>query len=515
MTTLAVTNISKTFATQTVLKNVDLSIDRGEVRGLIGQNGSGKSTLIKILAGYHNPDEGGEIRVDGERLAESSPAASDAAGLRFVHQDLGLVAALNTVENLALGPGFTHRRAGLINWAQERRSAAEALARLGHDIDVSLPVGELPMASRTAVAVARALSPRNGDARVLVLDEPTATLPAIEVQRLFELVRRVSEAGVSVVFVSHRLDEVVENCSKTTVLRDGALVATTDMQGVKESDLVELMIGQQMDSYDRPVVREHELGAPAIEIDHLSARTIDDVSITVSAGEVVGIAGITGSGREEFAPAVFGGVGRDGSIEVNGRVVPRLRPDLSIKAGLGLVPAERHTNAIFPTADVRENLSIVNLPSLTKRGLLRVQDELREVSTWLAKLDVRPQEPGRMIATLSGGNQQKVVIARWLRQNPAVLILDEPTQGVDVCAKADIHALVDEAASVGTAVIVASTESEELARLCDRVLVLRSGRIAVELTGSQVTTERITAATLDSKFSDTAASAAPDQPSLI
>jgi ribose transport system ATP-binding protein len=511
MTTLTVSNISKTFATQQVLNNVDLSLDPGEVRGLIGQNGSGKSTLIKILAGYHTPDAGGQIHVSGDPLAEGSPAASDAAGLRFVHQDLGLVAALDTVENLALGPGFSNKRAGLINWAHERRSATEALVRLGHEIDVTRPVGELPMASRTAVAVARALSARNGRAKVLVLDEPTANLPATEVKRLFDLVRRVSAAGVAVVFVSHRLDEVVANCSKTTVLRDGALVTTTPMEGLNESDLVELMIGQRVDAYDRPAVRGHEIGAPAIEIDNLSARTINQVSVTVSAGEVVGIAGITGSGREEFATAVFGGTDRSGSVKVNGRVVPRLRPDRSIDAGVGLVPAERHANAIFPSAVVRENLSIVNLPGLTRRGLLHMKDEVNAVKTWLAKLDVRPPDPNRMIATLSGGNQQKVVIARWLRQSPQVLILDEPTQGVDVGAKADIHALVDEAASEGAAVIVASTESEELARLCDRVLVLRAGRIAVELTGDQVTTERITAATLTSKLSDTAASAAHTQ----
>jgi ribose transport system ATP-binding protein len=502
MTTLTVRNISKTFATQTVLKNVDLSLGAGEVRGLIGQNGCGKSTLIKILAGYHTPDPGGEIQVAGEHLGEGSPAASDAAGLRFVHQDLGLVPTLDTVENLALGPGFRNRRAGLIRWARERRSATEALGALGHDIDVTRPVRELPMASRTAVAVARALSTQNGTARVLVLDEPTANLPATEVERLFEVVRRVAASGVAVVFVSHRLDEVVANCTTTTVLRDGALVATLAMDGAKESDLVELMVGQRVDAYDRPVAGDRQPGASVIEIDHLSGRTIHDLSITVRAGEVVGIAGITGSGREEFAPAVFGGADRSGSVTVGGQVVPRRRPDRAIAAGVGLVPAERHANAIFPAAVVRENLSIVNLPRLTRRGLLRLKDESAEVRTWLAKLDVRPADPDRMIATLSGGNQQKVVIARWLRQHPLVLILDEPTQGVDVGAKADIHALVDEAAAGQAAVIVASTESEELARLCDRVLVLRAGHVAVELTGDQVTADRITAATLDSRFSD-------------
>ena len=497
---LSVSNLSKTFFGQRVLSSVDLTVDPGEVHGLIGQNGSGKSTLIKLLAGYHVPDPGGEVHVDGKALALGSPAASEASGLRFVHQDLGLVESLDAIENLALGPGYASTRLGLISWSRERRDAERTLGRLGHDIDVTRPVRELPMASRTAVAVARALSSRSGEPKVVVLDEPTASLPPHETRLLLDLVSRVSAIGVAVVFVSHHLEEVIAACSRVSVLRDGVLVASTPVAGNVAADLVELMLGQRIDRYDVAPARVGATGPARLVVDGLATTALHGISFTVGAGEIVGLAGLTGSGREEAAPAIFGGLSRQGIVSVSGRVVPPLRPDRSIAAGLGLVPADRHANAVFAGAAVRENLSVVNLRALAPRGLIQARREQAEVGFWLGKVDVRPPQPERLIATLSGGNQQKVILARWLRQNPQVLILDEPTQGVDVGAKAEIHVLVDAAAAAGAAVLVASTESEELARLCDRVLVLRSGRIAASLEGPQVSAAKITAATLDSGF---------------
>ena len=504
---LSVSNLSKTFFGQRVLSDVDLAVDAGEIHGLIGQNGSGKSTLIKVLAGYHVPDPGGEIRVDGKVLAPGSPAASEASGLRFVHQDLGLVESLSTVENLALGPGYASTRLGLISWPRERRVAEQTLGRLGHDIDVTRPVGELPMASRTAVAVARALSSRSGEPKVVVLDEPTANLPPHETELLLDLMHRVSAIGVAVVFVSHHLEEVIAACSRVSVLRDGVLVANAPIAGNVAADLVEMMIGQRIGLYDTALARARTAPARAgaagpakLVIDGLATTAIHGISFTVGAGEIVGLAGLTGSGREEAGPAIFGGLSRQGMVSVSGQLVPPRRPDRSIAAGLGLVPADRHANAVFAGAAVRENLSVVNLRALAPRGLIQTRREQAEVGFWLGKVDVRPPQPERLISTLSGGNQQKVILARWLRQNPQVLILDEPTQGVDVGAKAEIHALVDAAAEAGAAVLVASTESEELARLCDRVLVLHGGRITARLEGPRVSAGAITAATLDSGF---------------
>jgi ribose transport system ATP-binding protein len=354
------------------------------------------------------------------------------------------------------------------------------------------------MASRTAVAVARALSSRSGEPKVVVLDEPTASLPPHETRLLLDLVARVSAIGVGVVFVSHHLNEVIAACSRVSVLRDGVLVASAPIAGSSAADLVEMMIGQRIDLYDAAPARAGATGPARLVVDGLATAALHGISFAVGAGEIVGIAGLTGSGREEAATAIFGGLPRQGTVSVSGRPVPPHRPDRSIAAGLGLVPADRHANAVFAGAAVRENLSVVNLRALAPRGLIQTGREQAEVGFWLDKVDVRPADPERLISTLSGGNQQKVILARWLRQNPQVLILDEPTQGVDVGAKAEIHALVDAAAEAGAAVLVASTESEELARLCDRVLVLHSGRITASLEGPQVTATRITAATLDS-----------------
>jgi ribose transport system ATP-binding protein len=496
---LRLSQLSKTFVGQQVLSDVSLTVGAGEVHGLIGENGSGKSTLVKILAGYHAPDPGGTVTVADEPVEPGSPASSEARGLRFVHQDLGLVESLNAVENLALGPGYRRSRTGFINWRRERDEAHAALRRFGHDVDVTVPVGELPMSSRTAIAVVRALSARKGEPRVLVLDEPTANLPSHESQLLFQLIHRVSGSGVAVVLVSHRLDEIVANCSRVSVLRDGVLVWSGELAGRNQSDLVELMIGQQVDAAAVPLPPRAG-AAPVLAVRGLTTATIAELSVEVGAGEVVGIAGITGSGREEAAPAIFGGTPRSGTVTVGGRLVPALRPDRAIASGVGLVPAQRHTNAIFPDAVVRENVSVAGLRSRSTGWLIRPGAERAGIQEWLRRLDVRPPDPERMIITLSGGNQQKVVLARVLRQHPKVLILDEPTQGVDVGAKAEIHALVDEAARDGAAVVVASTESEELARLCTRVLVLQGGRVASVLEGADITTERITAATLDTEF---------------
>jgi len=308
----------------------------------------------------------------------------------------------------------------------------------------------------------------------------------------------VSAIGVAVVFVSHHLDEVLAACSRVSVLRDGVLAACRPIAGESAADLVELMIGQRLDAYDVPPARAGGAHAAKLVVEGLATSTIRDISFVVGTGEIVGIAGLTGSGREEAAPAIFGGLARRGTVSVSGQPVPQQRPDRSIAAGIGLVPADRRANAVFPGAAVRENLSVVNLAALAPRGLIQARREQSEIQSWLRKVDVRPPDPERVIALLSGGNQQKVVLARWLRQNPQVLILDEPTQGVDVGAKAEIHALIDAAAEAGAAVLVASTESEELARLCDRVLVLRGGRITARLDGPKISASRITAATLDS-----------------
>jgi ribose transport system ATP-binding protein len=492
--TLSIRGLSKTFQGQRALIDVDLDVEPGEIRALVGENGCGKSTLIKILAGFHEPDSGA-VEVAGVPLALADAGAADAAGLRFVHQDLGLVANLDTIDNLALGHGYTLGRDRRIHWQREARSARAALSALGYHLDVRKPVGGLSISERTAVAIARALSPHRSEPTMLVLDEPTANLPAAEADRLFALVRTVRERGVAVLFVSHHFDEVFAVADSVTVLRDGRLVDTRPVQGLSERELVELVVGRTLEVHE-PNPAAVAAAAVALELRELSGAIVHSLNVDVHAGEVVGIAGITGSGREELAGMIFGGRARSGTVRVGDDVVPPQRPDRAISAGMGLVPAERHANAAFLSASLRENVTMVDLRRNIVGGLLRRTRERSDTNVWLERLSVKPARPEAVMSALSGGNQQKVVLARWLRQQPRVLVLDDPTQGVDIGAKTEIHALIDTAASEGTAVVVLSSDHEELARLCHRVLVLRSGTVVDEIRPPALSAGHLTASTI-------------------
>jgi ribose transport system ATP-binding protein len=493
---LHVKGLSKTFTGQRALIDVDLELQPGELRALVGQNGCGKSTLIKVLAGYHEPDPGAEVLVDGKALALGVAGAGDHAGLRFVHQDLGLVPTLDACDNLALGHGYERNRAGLIAWRREHKLAHQALADLGYEIDVRQPASHLVISERTAIALARALSPRSTPPRVLVLDEPTANLPANEISRMFDVVRAVRDRGVAVLFVSHHLDEVFSLCETVTVLRDGRHVVTRPVEGLDEQALIGLMIGRTLERYEVGEGAAERQGEAVLRARGLTTGVLAGIDLDVRAGEVVGVAGITGSGREQIAMALFGGIDRTGTVSVGDRVVEAHRPDRAVDAGVALVPAERHANAAFLDSTLRENVSIVSPGDFLRRGLLNRRKEVSDVTSWLQKLKVKPPQPERALATLSGGNQQKVMLARWLRQKPAVLVLDEPTQGVDVGAKADIHALVDDAALQGAAVVVVSTDHTELTRLAERIVILRNGRVADVLHRPHIDPDRITAATI-------------------
>lgn len=490
---LQVHGASKTFGTTRVLRDVDLQIRPGEVRALVGENGSGKSTLVKVLAEYHIPDDDTTVTVGGTAIVPHHPGASDGAGLRFVHQDLALVGNLSTVENLGLGRGYTNATARPVRWAQRRRDAAHVMAGLGYHLDVDLPVARLQASERTAVAVARAVAPHRSPAKVLVLDEPTANLPGVEVERLFALVRRVKGAGVAILFISHHLNEVFELCDSVSVLRGGALVGTCHVREVTDTALVEMMTGHQVSratasaTATRPQV--------VLSVQDLSGLTVQGIDLQVSSGEIVGVAGITGSGREAVARLLFGAAPRSGTVNVDDAPLPAHRPDLSVATGMALVPADRPKNAVITGLDVGENVSIARPTDFVRRRVFRRRLETAEVTRWLRQLDVRPQKPRKPCAQLSGGNAQKVVLARWLRLRPTVLILDEPTQGVDVGAKEDIHRLVENAAGDGCAVLVCSTDSEELARLCHRVIVLVRGRVGRELT-APLRAEEITATSI-------------------
>jgi ribose transport system ATP-binding protein len=493
---LDVRDLSKTYPGQVALNHASLQVRPGEVHALVGQNGSGKSTLIKLLGGYVKADHGGHVRLLGQQVDLWSPPLEQRQLIRIVHQDLGLVPTLSTVENLGLGRGFAKGFAGRLLWRREVRRAQELLLRFGLAPDVRQPVGQLSAAERAAVAIVRALQDWDvGTTGLLVLDEPTASLNRGEVQALFREVRRVAELGVGVLFVSHALDEVLELADRVTVLRDGNVVAAgIDASTLDPSALVELIVGRKAsDLY--PTTRP-EVGKELLEAEMIYGITLRGLTFKLYTGEVLGFAGLVGSGREEVASSLFGATPRfAGKVLLNKKKV-FASPRDSVKAGLALVPADRKSAGLDPQERLVEHVPLPRLGTAQGRFRIRHRQLRRDVAQWVEQLDVQPPLLGRRMEKFSGGNQQKAVLARWLRTEPKVLLLDEPTQGVDVGAKAAIYQQITDAASRGLGVVIASSDAEELVHLCHRVLIMRSGAVAAELTGPTLTEERLVAETL-------------------
>jgi ribose transport system ATP-binding protein len=476
---------------------VDFVVQPGEVHALIGENGSGKSTLIKTLAGYPDPDAYEKAEVDGEPFTLGSSSEAGSLGLRFIHQNLGLLENMSALENCSLARGFPTAPGYRIRWGQERRRVHDLLLEFGVDIDPDVPVGRLKPAERTAVAIVRALQDWEHTARLLVLDEATASLPPPEVAHLFSVIRQVTAKGIGVVYVSHRLDEVFEIADQVTVIRDGRNVATKAIGDLDHDELVSLMIGRPVEAlFAEPPPPSTDV---VLSVRNLSGDEVEDLSFDARAGEIVGFAGILGSGREEVADLLFGArPALTGTVTINGAVAHDLAPEDAIALGMGMVPSDRGARGALSTFSITENMTITRLRGLTRGGRIRRGAERAEAKRWVDRFEIRPGRIDAALGTLSGGNQQKVILAKWLRIDPTVLVLDEPTHGVDVGAKAAIYQLIADRARDGLAVVICSTESEELAHVCDRVLVLRGGRVVVELEGAALTAERITREVLGS-----------------
>lgn len=485
---LEVRGVRKSFAGVPVLRDVDLVIRPSSVHALAGHNGSGKSTLIKALAGFHSPDSEVTTVSFGRPFLLGDYAAASRAGLRFVHQDLGLVEQLDTVDNLALGAGFPLRLGGTIRWREATRRARSALAELGYDFDVRVPVGLLSAAERTGVAIARALQRWSGRPSVIVLDEPTAAMPAPEVDRLFGAIRRLRDQGLGILYVTHHLEEILALADEVTVLRNGEVVMSREVRGLIHKDLVTAIVGRQLAASmdNNPQANVGPAPRRVLEVEDLRTAHIHGVSLSVGAGEIVGLAGISGSGRDEVLPAIVGGIGRGGTIRVGEVVVPPRRPRAAIRAGLGFVPANRSRSALLPDFNAATNLTISSVQRYVRLGLLNHRSEVEDSLAWFHQLDVKPSNPRAPILTLSGGNQQKIIVGRWLRCVPHILALDEPTQGVDVGARQTIYLSLQQATERGGGVLISSSDSEELAAICHRVIVIVGGRIVAELTGTQL-----------------------------
>lgn len=502
--------VSKSFGSQVALCDVRLDVAQGEVHGLIGQNGSGKSTLIKLLAGVYAPDAG-HAQVWGHSIPLGDPKAARQHGLRFVHQDLGLIPSMTSVENLGLGRGYATGRSRRILWSKERTRAAKAIERLGFSIDLHRPVSELSLAERSIVAIARAVEGCEDTGCLLVLDEPTAALSTQECDRLFDVMRGLRQQGHAILFVSHHLDEVLEECDRVSALRNGRNAGTFHCAEVSRDRLAEAVVGTSVDvssTRTSTVGAAPDLSSSGLRVVGLSANGVHDLSFEIRPGEILGVAGLSGSGRDAIAPALIGAVPREGVVECAGRTVTAKSPGRAWSAGMAYLPGDRAAMGVLPELSVRENMMLARLRPHIGGVRLSASAEDREADEWLARLGVRPRRPGVTMSTLSGGNQQKVLAARALRTRPRVLIADDPTAGMDLGAKADLHAILEQAADHGLAILLASTDSAELARLANRVLVMHAGCVAgvIEVHGeadeARIDHAQLTAATFGTESAE-------------
>jgi len=481
---LAMRGIEKRFAGVPALAGASLEVGRGEVHALIGQNGAGKSTLIKLLTGYHARDAG-EALFDGRPVAFTSPGEAQRAGISTIYQEINLVPYRSAAENICLGR--ERRRFGLLDWRAMHAEAEGLLARFGVHVDVRRPVMAFPTAVQQMVAIARAVAFK---AALVIMDEPTSSLAEREVEVLFDVIRRLKASGVSVIFVSHKLDELYAVCDRVTVMRDGRTVRTGAMGEMTRLDLVTTMLGRELEqalhgAQDGPARTD----APALlEVRGLRAGPkVRGVSLDVREGEIVGLAGLLGAGRTETARAVFGaGPAEGGTIRLPGGGAPGTSAD-AIRAGLGFVSEDRKLEGIVPDMSVRENLTLALLPQLARGGVVDEAKARAVAGRFIARLGIRCAGPDQPMRELSGGNQQKVLLARWLCMNPRLLILDEPTRGIDVGAKAEILGLVRELSRGGLGVLMISSELEELVEAASRIFVLRDGRSVAELAGAGIT----------------------------
>ncbi|WP_394847687.1 sugar ABC transporter ATP-binding protein [Pendulispora brunnea] len=478
--------MTKSFGAVRALRGVSLRLMGGEAHALLGENGAGKSTLIKVLAGAHRPDTG-TVLVDGAPRKFSGPAEAKAAGIAVIYQEPTLFGDLSVAENVFMGRQPL-KRARLIDTKAMRAASAALFARLGVDLDPTRPARGLSIADQQLVEIAKALC---SDARVIVMDEPTAALSGPEVERLFGVVGALREHGAAVLFVSHRIDEVFALCQRATVLRDGGFVWSGPLSEQTPDGVVRLMVGRELGALFPK--QQVDAGEVVLSVRRLTREGVfTDVSFEVRAGEIVGLAGLVGAGRSEVARAIFGVDRADaGEVRVRGQLVKRGSPTAAMDAGIGFVPEDRRQQGLVMDASIERNAALASLGRLSRMGFLRAKDERALARDWALKLQLKFAKLTDPVGVLSGGNQQKVVLAKWLSRRPRVIMVDEPTRGIDVGTKAEVHRLLSSLAAEGVAILMISSELPEVLGMADRVLVMREGRLTAEFSRAEATEERI------------------------
>jgi ribose transport system ATP-binding protein len=483
-TILDMGRISKAYAGVPALREVSFSCERGKVHALVGENGAGKSTLIKILGGAVQADSG-EIRFKGRLFTHLTPRLSLDMGISIIYQELALNPYLTVAENIFLGR--EPNRAGVIQTRHLRQQAAELLGKLHVQIDPDAPVSELTVAKQQMVEIAKALS-RNAD--LIVMDEPSAILVGEELEQLFKTIQSLVAHGVTIVYISHRLDEVFQIADTITVLKDGAVVGSRPREGLSHRELVQMMVGRSLEEvYPAPIGQR---GEPVLVVDKISNARLKNISFTLHAGETLGIAGMVGSGRTELARAIFGADPiSSGTITIKGRLVNHASPAHAIRNGMALVPEDRKAQGLFTALPIRQNITLPILNRLTRNGVLQSKRETQVVEDARHKLSISMANADQEAQFLSGGNQQKVVLAKWLETRPSVILMDEPTRGIDIGAKFEIYQLMRHLNEQGVAILMISSELPEVLGMSDRILVMRDGQLVGELPRETATEQAI------------------------
>lgn len=473
---LEMKGISKSFPGVYALKKVNFSVHKGEVHCLIGANGAGKSTLMKILAGAYTRDEG-EIIYDGKAVNIASPLDGRKLGIAVIYQELSLAANLSAAENIFLG-GLLKKVRGVVDWREVNRKAREMIDDLGIGIDVRQPVSRLSMGQRQIVELAKALV---SEARLIVMDEPSATLSGEEFETLVRVIKDLKEKGITVIYISHRLEELFRVGDRVTVLRDGSYIGTRQLKDISQDELVEMIIGHSLTK--QPKAAADISGEEILAVKDIANDKLRSVSLSVNRGEVLGLYGLVGSGRTELLRVIYGAdTPRIGEIIIRGQKVRLRSPVDALKLGIGMVPENRKTQGLILELPIWENAAIASISNFTRLGVIKYSSLLQEVKEQVGKLRVATPSVKTLVKNLSGGNQQKVVIAKWLIKRSSILLFDEPTQGIDIGAKEEVYGIIRELAGKGLGVVVASSELAELMQICDRIVVMFNGAVAGQFT---------------------------------